>query len=140
MYKKIRSSFAFLIILSVLLVPAAAVAQVTTSTMRVSVATPSGAPATDANVSVTDTRTGAMRTVQVTDAGSVTVTGLRIGGPYTVKASAIGYSDQTVTEIFVRLGDTFALPMTLGASDMEEVIVTSAAIQETISSVRSMRS
>lgn len=90
--------------------------------------TPNGMPSTDANVSVTDNRTGGTRTVAVTSAGSITVTGLRIGGPYTVKASAIGYSDQTVTDVFVRLGDTFALPMTLGESDMEEVIVTSAAV------------
>lgn len=129
MYTRIRTSFAFLIFLLILLVPAAAIAQVTTSAMRVSVATPSGTPATDARVSVTDTRTGSTRTVQVTAAGSATVTGLRIGGPYTVKASAIGYSDQTVTDVYVRLGDTFALPMSLGESDMEEVIVTSAAVQ-----------
>lgn len=106
----------------------AATAQVTTSAMRVTVTTPSGAPATEAKISVTDTRTGATRTIGVTSAGTVAVTGLRIGGPYTVKASAIGYSDQTVTDVFVRLGDTFALPMQLGESAMEEVIVTSAAV------------
>jgi len=131
MYTKIPTSIAFLIFLTLLMVPAAGFAQVTTSAMRVSVSTPSGTPATEATVSVTDTRTGSTRTVKVTAAGSVTVTGLRIGGPYTVKASATGYSDQTVTDIFVRLGDTFALPMMVGGIDMEEVIVTSAAIATT---------
>ena len=128
MYTRIRNSFAFLVFLVVLTIPVAGLAQVTTSSMRVTVATPDGMPATNASVSITDTRTGSTRAVAVTSAGSVTVTGLRIGGPYTVKASAIGYSDQTVTDVFVRLGDTFLLPMSLGESDMEEVIVTSAAV------------
>ena len=122
MYTRTRNSFAFLLFLLILTLPFAASAQVTTSSMRVSVISPNGMPSTDANVSVTDTRTGSTRTVAVTSAGTVTVTGLRIGGPYTVKASAMGYSDQTVTDVFVRLGDTFFLPMSLGLADMEEVI------------------
>jgi len=111
MYTRTRNSLAFLLFLMFLAIPIAATAQVTTSAMRVTVTTPGGAPATEANVSVTDTRTGATRTVSVTSAGTVAVTGLRIGGPYTVKASAIGYSE-----------------MSLGESAMEEVIVTSAAV------------
>ena len=129
MYKRIRNSFAFLIFLCVLTIPMAALAQQTTSSLRVNVSAPNGLPSTDASVTVTDTRTGSSRSSNVTSAGSTTLTGLRIGGPYTVKASAIGYSDQTVTDVFVRLGDTFVLPMTLGLSDMEEVIVTSAAVR-----------
>ncbi len=128
MYKKIRNSFAFLVFLLILTIPMAAMAQQTTSSLRVNVATPNDLPSTDAMVSVTDTRTGSTRTAAVTSAGSVTFTGLRIGGPYTVKANAIGYSDQTVTDVYVRLGDTFILPMTLGLADMEEVVVTSAAV------------
>ena len=129
MYTRIRNSFAFLVFLLILTVPVAGLAQQTTSSMRVSVTTPDGSPATDATVTVTDTRTGSARSSAVTSAGSVTLTGLRVGGPYTVKASAMGYSPQTVTDVFVRLGDTFFLPMSLGRSDMEEVIVTSAAVQ-----------
>lgn len=129
MYTRIRNSFAFLMFLLILTVPVAGLAQQTTSSMRVSVTTPDGSPATDATVTVTDTRTGSARSSAVTSAGSVTLTGLRVGGPYTVKASAMGYSPQTVTDVFVRLGDTFFLPMSLGRSDMEEVIVTSAAVQ-----------
>jgi len=129
MHTRIRTSIAFLIFLFVLLIPAAGFAQVTTGAMRVSVTTPDGTPATDASVSVTDNRTGSTRTTSVTGTGSVTVTGMRIGGPYTVKASAVGYSDQTVTDVFIRLGDTYTVRMNLGESSMEEVIVTSAAIK-----------
>lgn len=128
MHTRIRTSFSFLILLLILAIPMVANAQVTTSAMRISVSTPNGEPSTDATVSVTDTRTGATRTLPVTTAGSVTITGLRIGGPYTVQATAPGYTGQTVTDVFVRLGDTFALPMTLGDNSMEEVIVTSSAV------------
>ncbi len=128
MYTRTRNSFAFLIFLLFLIMPLAGLAQQTTSSMRVNVATPNGMPSTDATITVTDTRTGSARTAAVTSAGSATFSGLRIGGPYTVKASAMGYSDQTVTDVFVRLGDTFVLPMMLGENDMEEVIVTSAAV------------
>ncbi|MGB5487761.1 MAG: carboxypeptidase regulatory-like domain-containing protein, partial [Lysobacterales bacterium] len=128
MYKRTRNSFAFLIFLLFLIIPLAGLAQQTTSSMRVNVATPNGMPSTDATITVTDTRTGSARSASVTSAGSATFSGLRIGGPYTVRANAMGYSDQTVTDVFVRLGDTFVLPMTLGESDMEEVIVTSAAV------------
>ena len=129
MYTRIQNSLAFLVLLLFLVVPMAAMAQQTTSSLRVSVLTPDGTPSTNASIVVTDNRTGSSRTATVTSAGSLTLTGLRIGGPYTVKASAVGYSDQTVTDVYVRLGDTFFLPMQLGLSDMEEVIVTSAAVQ-----------
>ncbi len=129
MQTRIRHSFAFLIFLLIVTVPVATLAQVTTSSLRVSVVTPDGMPSTNATVTITDTRTGNSRTLSVLHTGQVTATGLRIGGPYTVKASAMDYSDMTVTDIFVRLGDTFFLPMTLGLSDIEEVIVTSAAVK-----------
>jgi hypothetical protein len=129
MYTRIQNSLAFLVLLLFLVVPMAAMAQQTTSSLRVSVMTPDGTPSTNASITVTDNRTGSSRSATVTSAGSLTLTGLRIGGPYTVKASAVGYSDQTVTDVYVRLGDTFFLPMQLGLSDMEEVIVTSAAVQ-----------
>jgi hypothetical protein len=129
MYTRIRNSLAFLVLLTMLVAPVAVLAQQTTSVLRVSVTQPDGSPATEAAVTVTDTRTGGARTANVSSTGTLTLTGLRIGGPYTVKASAMGYSPQTVTDVYVRLGDTFFLPMTLGQSTMEEVIVTSAAVQ-----------
>jgi hypothetical protein len=129
MYTKLRTSIAFMALALLLAAPMTVLAQSTTSAMRVTVVTPNGEPSTDATVNVTDTRTGSTRSVQVTSAGSATVTGLRIGGPYTVNARATDYTSQTVTDIFVQLGETYFLPMTLGQTGMEEVIVTSSAVQ-----------
>ena len=52
-----------------------------------------------------------------------------MGGPYVVKATTPSYADQTVTEVDLRLGDTYSLILQLGANVMEEVIVTSAMIE-----------
>src|SRR5690554_2956968 len=129
MYMRLRTSFAFLALTLLLAAPMTVLAQSTTSAIRVSVITPSGEAATDATISVTDTRTGSTRSAKVTSTGTATVTGLRIGGPYTVSAAAMSYTSQTVTDIFIRLGDTYFLPMTLGQSGMEEVVVTSSAVR-----------
>lgn len=129
MYTRLRTSIAFLALALILAAPMTVLAQSTTSAMRVSVITPNGEPSTDATINVTDTRTGSTRSVKVTSTGSATVTGLRIGGPYTVSARAADYTSQTVTDVYVQLGETFFLPMTLGQTGMEEVIVTSAAVQ-----------
>lgn len=128
MYMKLRTSIAFLALTLLLAAPMTVLAQSTTSAIRVSVITPDGEPATDSTISITDTRTGSTRTANVTSAGTATITGLRVGGPYTVAAGAMDYTSQTVTDIFVRLGETYYLPMTLGQTGMEEVVVMASAV------------
>ena len=59
----------------------------------------------------------------------MTASGLRVGGPYTVSVSSDALGDMTVSDIFTRLGDTFSSPLSLGASTMEEVVVTSAMVR-----------
>ena len=97
--------------------------------MRLSLFGPDAGPLAGVDVTITDTRTGSVRTGQSNDSGIVFVRGLPVGGPYTVKASSGSYADQTVTDIDLRLGDTYSLILQLGESTMEEVIVTAAMIQ-----------
>jgi len=115
----------------VLLVPVTGFAQETTSAIRVSVYGPGATALEGVDVTITDTRTGSTRSSQSNASGLVFVRGLPVGGPYTVKASSSSYADQTVTEVDLRLGDTYALILQLGDNMMEEVIVTSAMIQTT---------
>ncbi len=115
--------------LAFLLLPVAAMAQETSSALRVDTYQADGSPAGDVSVTVTDTRTGNSRSNSTGDAGTVTFSGLRVGGPYTVTTSGGAYNDQTVTDIFLRLGDTYLLPLSLGSSALEEVIVTAAQVQ-----------
>lgn len=118
-----------LAVLAFLLLPVAALAQETTSAIRIDTYRGDGTPASGVTVTVTDTRTGSARSNTTGDAGTVTFAGLRVGGPYTVTTSGSGVGDQTVTDIFLRLGDTYLLPLSLSTTSLEEVIVTAAQVQ-----------
>jgi hypothetical protein len=128
MNKNIRFSASMLAALLVLTMPAALQAQETTSSIRVTVYDLEGNPLPGVSVTTTDTRTGSARTGMTNDSGLVAQRGLPVGGPYTVKASSSAYADQTVTDIDLRLGDTYTVVLQLGSAMMEEVIVTSQAI------------
>jgi outer membrane receptor for ferrienterochelin and colicin len=55
--------------------------------------------------------------------------GLNVGGPYTVVVSSDRYANQTVTDISLRIGDTYDVVLQLGADVLEEVIVTASAVR-----------
>lgn len=116
-------------VMLLLMVPAMAMAQETTSAIRVDTFSGDGSPASGVEVTVTDTRTGSARTRMTNDSGTVSFSGLRVGGPYTVTTSGGGTAPQTVTDIALQLGETYLLPLSLGSSSMEEVIVTAAQVQ-----------
>ena len=128
MYNRIRLCFSALAVLLVLTIPLAAMAQETTSAIRVSVFGPDASPLEGVDVSITDTRTGSTRTAQSNASGLVFVRGLPVGGPYTVEASTGSYANQTVTDVDLRLGDTYSLILQLGADVMEEVVVTAQEV------------
>ena len=129
MKNHIRLCISALAVLLVLMIPVTGFAQETTSAMRISIFGPNADPLTDVDVTITDTRTGSVRTSQTNDSGIVFVRGLPVGGPYMINASSGNYADQTVTDIDLRLGDTYSLVLQLGASSMEEVVVTAAQVQ-----------
>ncbi|MGB5488296.1 MAG: TonB-dependent receptor, partial [Lysobacterales bacterium] len=129
MNNRFRLCISALAVLLVLMIPVAGMAQETTSAIRVTVYGPDATPLPGVDVTITDTRTGSTQTSQSNNSGLVFVRGLQIGGPYTVKASSGSFADQTVTDVDLRLGDTYALVLQLGESSMEEVVVTAAMVQ-----------
>ncbi len=129
MKNRFRLYISALAVLLVLLVPLAGFAQETTSAIRVSVYGPDAQPLEGVDVSITDTRTGSSQSSASNASGLVFVRGLQVGGPYTVKASSPNFADQTVTDVDLRLGDTYSLILQLGADVMEEVIVTAELVQ-----------
>jgi len=131
MNNRFRLCFAALATVLFLLVPVLALAQETTSSIRVSVSGPDGTPSVGDQISVVDTRTGSTRTSTSNAAGVITQRGLSVGGPYTVIVSSDKFANQTVTDINLRLGDTFNLDLHLGADVLEEVIVTATMVRST---------
>ena len=116
----------------ILMVPVIALAQETTSTIRVTVLGPDGNASAGDQVSITDTRTGRTTSSATNDSGVISQRGLNVGGPYIVVVSSDRYANQTVTDINLSLGDTYDVVLQLGADVLEEVIVTAAALSGTM--------
>ncbi len=115
--------------LVIAMAPVAGFTQETTAGMRGTVSTPDGTPATGVQVVVTDTRTGNSRTTSTGSNGVFQLSGLRVGGPYNVRITSDRYSDQTVSELFLNLGETYTFDVSLRDVAMEEIVVTASALQ-----------
>lgn len=110
--------------------PTSAIAQQITSGIEGVVNDDSGNPVAGATVVVTDTRTGASRTLTTGADGTFSATNLTVGGPYTIAASADGFEGQTVNDISTSLQGDTSLTFTL-ASGGGEIVVTGTRVQVT---------
>jgi len=113
-----------------LAIPAAASAQQITSGIVGTVTDENGAPVAGASVTITDTRTGAERTLTTGAAGTFSASGLVTGGPYTVATTADGYEGQTVNDIVTTLQGNTSLTFAL-ASGGGEIVVTGSRVRAT---------
>jgi len=92
---------------------------VTTGAMNGLVTDDKGIPLPGANVVAVHEPSGTNYGAAVRPGGAFDIPNIRIGGPYTVTASFIGYKSQKKEQVFVRLGQTVFLDFEL----IEEVIV-----------------
>lgn len=107
--------------IAVLMLPAGAYAQETTTTVRGNVTT-DGAPVAGATIQVLHVPSNISQTATTSSDGSFTVNGLRAGGPYTVKVTADGFEAATVTDVFTTLGTPFNLPIALSGKGQEVTV------------------
>ncbi len=112
-----------------LVIPAAAMAQETTSAIRGTV-TANGAPVAGATVTIVNVPTGGTSTVTTDASGSFNATGLRVGGPYTVSVAAPGFANTQVTEIQTVVAQSFELPIELTAETAggADIVVTASRL------------
>ena len=122
--------FPLLCATTALAMPVAAYAQQITTSVEGQVTDSSGAPVAGATVEVTDTRTGATRTLSTDTSGRFAARGLTVGGPYSVTANASGYQGQTVEGLITSLQGATTLSFTLDAAaaagDEQAIVVTAA--------------
>jgi hypothetical protein len=111
-----------------LALPVASNAQEQTSSIRGTIVASDGSPAAGASIRVTDTRTGAGRSTSADGQGVFAAARLRIGGPYTVQITASGQAEQTITDIYVALGETYTFDVALSPDTMDEIVVTAAVL------------
>ena len=117
-----------------LVIPAAAFAQETTSSIRGTI-TAGGAPVAGATVVIVNVPSGTTSTVTTDESGSFNAGGLRVGGPYSVTVRAAGYPDTTVTDIQTVVAQAFELPLDLtqasadaGATSGGDIVVTASRV------------
>ena len=110
-----------------LVIPAAASAQETTSVIRGTVTTADGAPAAGVPVTVTHVPSGSVSTQTTTNDGSFQLSGLRVGGPFTVVVGDAG-EQATVTDIFTQLGSPYDLPIVLAGGNEQDIVVTASSL------------
>jgi outer membrane receptor for ferrienterochelin and colicin len=110
--------------------PVPAYAQQITTQIEGTVSDEAGAPVANATVTITDTRTGAARTIQTGEGGSFSAVGLTAGGPYTVTAEAPGFQGQTVEGIVTSLAGATTLGFNLASAEsagaVDTIVVTGA--------------
>ena len=124
MYTRIRNSFSFLLFLIILTMPLTTIAQSTTGSVRGTLHAPDGSPAVGEVVTVTDTRTGSVRTSRTNDSGVFNVRDLKVGGPYTITVDSVNYRGTVVTDVYTKLSGASVFNITLEEGGViEEVIV-----------------
>ena len=100
--------------------------QVTTSSIKgvISDETNSGLPG--ANVVVVHTPTGTTYGAATDIDGRFNLVNLRVGGPYTVKVSYVGYNEQSFNNVVLTLGKTevLSLALTPDSQQLDAVVIT----------------
>ncbi|WP_095011710.1 TonB-dependent receptor [Tsuneonella mangrovi] len=112
------------------ILPAPVAAQQITSSIQGTVTDDAGKPVAGATVVVTDTRTGAARTLTTGTDGNFNATNLTSGGPYSVSASASGLEGQTINDIYTSLQGATNLGFSL-TSGSGVIVVTGARVAVT---------
>jgi len=106
-----------------------AMSQVTTGTITGTVRDASNAPLVGTSVEVTHEPSGSRYKSVSTTSGKFTVPGLRIGGPYKVVFTYVGLKTETVTDVYIQLGEPSVIDVSLAdnKAQLQEVTVTGTA-------------
>ncbi|WP_444893811.1 carboxypeptidase regulatory-like domain-containing protein [Microbulbifer sp. TRSA001] len=120
------------VLLSAAIISVASTAQVsqaqeTAAGIRGSISASNGQAITNATVTVVHTPSNSRREVEVSDAGQFNLSGLRVGGPYTVTIDS-EEGQRVIEDIYLSVGDILPLSLTLGTSNLEEVTVLGQAL------------
>ena len=124
----VQKSALFFVCMSMAALPVHA--QETTSSMRGQLLSADGAPVSGAQITIIHTPSGSTSFTTTNADGTFSSRNLRVGGPYAVQLRAREYRNQTVENIFIGLGEAYALNVALarGVNVTEEIVVTGVAI------------
>jgi hypothetical protein len=126
--------FIFLFLFSIVSVTA----QITTSNIKGVVLDESAAPFSGANIIAVHTPSGTKIGGITNFDGRYNLLNMRVGGPYTVTVSYVGFKSQTFDNLYLDLGKAFNLNVTLSedSQQLDAVVITSTNGSETFGSDR----
>lgn len=115
-------------VLAVLLLPAFALAQNTTSSLSGTVKTNTGEVLVGATVTATHEPTGTVYRVQSRTSGRFDISNMNPGGPYSIEVSFVNFANEKKTDIYLSLGETFKIDFALSnkANNLGNVTVNAA--------------
>lgn len=120
-----KKTFNFLLVTAVMLFSTVIMAQVTTSRMSGRVTDAEG-PVMGATVVATHTPSGTVYGSITNPEGRFNLPGLRVGGPYTVEVSFMGYGSNITSDIVVGLGAAYIHDVVLSEENvsLSQVLIT----------------
>ncbi|MEN8124500.1 MAG: TonB-dependent receptor [Bacteroidota bacterium] len=114
----------FLIVIFAILVSFTGFAQVTTSSMHGNVVDETNQPLPGASVIAIHTPTGTKYGTATNFDGAANLRNMRVGGPYAITVSFVGFKTQEINDVYLTLGNTFDFNIILvGDNQLEEVVV-----------------
>ncbi len=118
--KNLVISFAFLF------VGVLAFSQVTTSNIKGLVVDETGQPLLGGNVLAIHLPTGTKDGASTNFDGRFNILNMRVGGPYTITVSYVGYKDKTYNDVYLTLGKTLDLnvAMSTDVEQLDAVVIT----------------
>ncbi|HRG09537.1 MAG TPA: TonB-dependent receptor [Cyclobacteriaceae bacterium] len=114
-----------LTLLLMLVAAGSLLAQVTTSSVTGFVTDQQGGALPGANVVATHTPSGTTYGTTTLADGRYIIPGMRVGGPYTIKISFVGYKEQVFQDVFLSLGVASNVSVRLAdeSTQLEEIVV-----------------
>ncbi|KLT67249.1 TonB-dependent receptor domain-containing protein [Pedobacter sp. BMA] len=113
-----------LVIVALVGITIGASAQVTTSSMTGTIKDAKGA-LPGASIKATHTPTGSVYTAMSNNAGRFTIGNMRVGGPYVIEITYIGFQPKKISDAYLKLGETFLVDAELSdnTATLNEVVV-----------------
>jgi len=118
-------------VLAVLILPAFALAQNTTSSLSGSVKTNTGEVLVGATLTATHEPTGTTYRVQSRAGGRFDISNMNPGGPYIVEVSFLNYANEKKTDLYLSLGDVLKVDFALASKVNNLGNVTVSALRKT---------
>ena len=134
--RKLKLTF---ILLSLFIGSATLMAQVTTSSLSGKITDSKGEGLAGATVVAVHVPSGTQYATFCDNSGNYRLQNMRVGGPYKVDVSFVGYSTSTYTDITLRLGENYVQngQLTETTTSLQEVVVTAGLRNSILSSERS---